>query len=73
VKKTVKENTDKPKGKKNSQEKISIPSEEWQLLVGYFNDHKEELKLRGIKSPTMLLRTWMLECYRKSISEPKKQ
>lgn len=56
------------KFKKVSQDKVSIPSEEWQLITKYYEAHKEELKLKGIKSPTALLRRWILEKYSENIS-----
>jgi hypothetical protein len=52
--------------KVSSQEKISVPREEWKLVVDYYNKHTNELKLEGIRSPTMLLRRWMLDKYRES-------
>ncbi len=54
--------------KANIQDKISVPHEEWQLVVDYFNKHEKELKLEGIRSPTMLLRRWMLDKYRENIA-----
>jgi hypothetical protein len=47
-----------------SQEKISIPKDEWKLVQEYFNKHEEELRLQGVRSPTMLLRRWILDKYR---------
>ncbi len=60
--------------RKVSQDKVSLPHDEWKLIVDYFNEHKEELKLEGIRNPTQLLRHWMLDRYRESIArESKKQ
>ncbi len=56
-----------------SQDKISIPREEWQIIVEYYKKHEEELKLQGIRSPTMLLRHWILEKYRENISHESKK
>lgn len=50
------------------QEKVSIPTEEWQLVLQYYEAHKEELRLKGIKTPTTLLRRWLLEKYSENIS-----
>ncbi|MDR2700313.1 MAG: hypothetical protein LBC12_05860 [Nitrososphaerota archaeon] len=47
-----------------TQEKISIPKDEWKLVQEYYNKHEEQLKLQRIRSPTMLLRQWMLDKYR---------
>ncbi len=54
--------------KRMSQGKVSIPTEEWELIVNYYEKHKDELKLKGIKSPTTLLRRWILEKYQENIS-----
>jgi hypothetical protein len=54
--------------RKVSQDKVSIPREEWQLVNKYFEEHKRELLLKGIKSPTALLRRWILEKYEENIS-----
>jgi hypothetical protein len=54
--------------KKMSQDKVSIPTEEWQLVLKYYEAHKEELRLKGIKTPTALLRRWLLEKYSENIS-----
>lgn len=54
--------------KKMRQEKVSIPTEEWQLVLQYYEAHKEELRLKGIKTPTTLLRRWLLEKYSENIS-----
>ena len=51
-----------------SQSKVSIPPEEWELVQKYFEKHKQELLLKGIKSPTALLRGWILEKYQENIS-----
>jgi hypothetical protein len=56
-----------------TQGKISIPKEEWQLVIDYYKEHKQELKLKGIKSPTMLLRRWMLEKYEENTSHESKK
>jgi hypothetical protein len=58
---------------KMSQEKISVPKVEWQLIVKYFEEHPEEMMTKGIRSPTMLLRQWMLEKYRENISRESTQ
>jgi hypothetical protein len=58
----------KTDGKKVSQDKVSIPRDEWKLIVDYFKSHEEELKLKGIRNPTQLLRRWMLEKYQECIS-----
>lgn len=64
----MKKNTVIQEFHKVSQDKVSIPSEEWQLVQKYFETHKDELKLKGIKSPTALLRRWILEKYSENIS-----
>jgi hypothetical protein len=51
------------------QHKISIPTEEWKLINDYYEANKEELKLEGIRSPTMLLRRWVLDKYRENITQ----
>ncbi|XES77926.1 MAG: hypothetical protein ACBZ72_03390 [Candidatus Bathyarchaeia archaeon] len=51
-----------------SQGKISIPYDEWKLIVDYYQKHETELKLEQIRSPTMLLRRWVLEKYRERLS-----
>jgi hypothetical protein len=63
----------KKEEQKMSQEKVSIPSDEWKLVLEYYEKHKEELKLQGIGSPTKLLRNWMLEKYRENISHESKK
>jgi hypothetical protein len=50
-----------------SQEKVSIPPEEWKLVEKYFEDHKQDLFMKGIKNPTALVRRWILEKYQESI------
>jgi hypothetical protein len=47
-----------------TQEKISIPKDEWKLIQEYYKTHEEQLKLQRIRSPTMLLRHWILDKYR---------
>ena len=64
------ENTDK---KTTGQDKISIPREEWTLVLNYFKEHEEELKLEGIRSPTMLLRRLMLDKYREKTAHESKK
>jgi hypothetical protein len=57
-----------------TQQHLSIPSEEWKLIHDYYEKNKEELKLEGIRSPTMLLRRWVLDKYREKIAQkPNKQ
>jgi hypothetical protein len=51
------------------QKKLSIPSEEWNLIQDYYEANKEQLKLEGIRSPTMLLRRWVLDRYRENITQ----
>jgi hypothetical protein len=56
------------------QQKLSIPAEEWKLIHDYYETNKEELKLEGIRSPTMLLRRWALEKYKENTTQkPNKQ
>jgi hypothetical protein len=51
------------------QQRLSIPSEEWKLILDYYEANKEQLKLEGIRSPTMLLRRWVLDKYRENIAK----
>ncbi len=51
------------------QHKISMPAEEWKLIRDYYETNKEELKLEGIRSPTMLLRRWALEKYKENTAK----
>jgi hypothetical protein len=51
------------------QQRLSIPSEEWKLILDYYEANKEQLKLEGIRSPTMLLRRWVLDKYRENIAQ----
>jgi len=44
-----------------SQTKVSIPDDEWQMLLDYFKKHKSELRREGIRNPTALLRHWIRE------------
>ena len=60
-------------GRKVSQDKISIPRDEWKLILDYFNTHKAELKIQGIRNPTQLLRHWMLDKYRENIARESKR
>jgi hypothetical protein len=53
---------------KQKQGKISIPEDEWGLLTEYYLKHEKELKMKGIRNQTMLLRIWILEKYRENIS-----
>ncbi|XHH08661.1 MAG: hypothetical protein ACFCUE_13995 [Candidatus Bathyarchaeia archaeon] len=53
------------------QHKISMPAEEWKLIHDYYETNKEELKLEGIRSPTMLLRRWALEKYKEKTTKNK--
>jgi hypothetical protein len=55
------------------QHKISMPAEEWKLIHDYYETNKEELKLEGIRSPTMLLRRWALEKYKENTNKKNKQ
>jgi len=43
------------------QTKVSIPDDEWQKVVNYFNRHEKKLRADGIRSPTALLRFWIRE------------
>ena len=52
-----------------TQQRLSIPSEEWKLIHDYYETNKEQLKLEGIRSPTMLLRRWVLDKYRENIAQ----
>jgi hypothetical protein len=52
-----------------TQQHLSIPSEEWKLIQNYYETNKEQLKLEGIRSPTMLLRRWVLDKYRENIAQ----
>ena len=54
--------------RKMSQSKVSIPPEEWELVQKYYDKHKDDLMLKGIKSPTALLRRWILEKYQENIA-----
>jgi hypothetical protein len=56
-----------------TQQHLSIPSEEWKLINDYYETHKEELKLEGIRSPTMLLRRWALEKYKENTTKKTNQ
>jgi len=42
-----------------SQTKVSIPEDEWERVVAYFNKHKKNLIEIGVRSPTALLRYWI--------------
>jgi hypothetical protein len=48
-----------------------MPAEEWKLIHDYYETNKEELKLEGIRSPTMLLRRWALEKYKEKTTKNK--
>jgi len=48
---------------KEGQVAVTIPTYIWELVKRYFEANKEELKKRGIKSPTRLLCVWILESY----------
>jgi hypothetical protein len=52
-----------------TQQRLSIPSEEWKLIKDYYETNKEQLKLEGIRSPTMLLRRWALDKYRENTAQ----
>jgi len=52
-----------------AQQKLSIPSEEWKLIIDYYEANTEQLKLEGIRSPTMLLRRWVLDKYRENTAQ----
>ena len=41
------------------QVKVSIPEDEWQLVVSSFNKQKKLYRKKGIRSPTALLRHWI--------------
>jgi len=43
------------KRKPMTQTKVSIPDDEWQKVVNYFNRHEKKLRADGIRSPTALL------------------
>jgi hypothetical protein len=51
----------------------SFQSEECKLINDYYETNKEELKLEGIRSPTMLLRRWALEKYKENTKKTNKQ
>jgi len=53
-----------------SQEKVSIPKDEWQIVQEYHKNHEEKLKLKRIRSPIMLLRYWILEKYPEDEQQP---
>jgi hypothetical protein len=61
------------RSEKTGQVKVSIPTNEWELIQNHFKKHEKELLLDGIKSPTMLLRRWMLDKYRDSIADESNQ
>jgi hypothetical protein len=52
----------------SEQIKVSITPEEWALITSYFLDHKKELALEGITTPTALARRWIREKYVESTS-----
>ena len=46
---------------KPGQRSISVPEYVWQYAEAYFKAHEEELKKRGIRSPTRLICVWIQE------------
>jgi hypothetical protein len=53
----------------SKQAKTSISKDEWAMVTSYFETHKEKLKYQGIKTPTALLRRWILEKYEEKTSQ----
>lgn len=46
---------------KPGQRSISVPEYIWEYAERYFKEHEEELKRKGIKSPTRLICIWIAE------------
>lgn len=40
---------------------VTIPLWVWEKLVEHYKKHREEYESQGIRSPTRLVRTWILE------------
>jgi len=50
------------------QVKVSIPDNEWEMVVDYFNKHEKKLVAEGIRNPTALLRHWLREATKRPYS-----
>lgn len=46
---------------KKNQKSVSMPDWVWEEAVLYFNEHKNELKYKKIRSVTGLIISWVLE------------
>ena len=43
------------------QESVTIARYVWEKAVKHFNEHEEELRKKGIKSPSKLISVWIEE------------
>jgi hypothetical protein len=47
---------------------VSIPYSVWEKLVGYFEEHENELLGKGINSPSRLASLWIEDSYLRAMA-----